>query len=478
MHPAMLLIPILLPIIGGALTALPVFRRQRILYVYSGAVAFLTAACSWALILFLNEDAYDLISFTDRLVFRLRFDKLGRFFAGISSTLWPLAVIYAFSYMRKDERKQTFFVYYLISFGVALGIAMAGNLFTLYCYYELLTLTTVPLVMHTKTREAVRAARSYFWVSIGGAAFAFISIVFLIVGGKETESPAVIRFFYLLGFFGFGVKSAVFPLHFWLPRASVAPTPVTALLHAVAVVKAGIFSLIRLTYDGYGTAILQGSFAQYIALGFVLFTILYGSVMAVREPHFKRRLAYSSVSNLSYVLFGALLMTKDGLSAGLLHMAFHSNMKILSFFAAGAVLTMTGREYLEELNGLGKRMPVTFACYLISALALTGIPPFCGFVSKWSLLSAAISCGTLPALIGAGILVFAAFLSAIYMLTPARRAFFPDKNADLTGIETVRETDALMTVPMLILAVGTLATGLLAGPILNAVSGIAAGLLP
>ena len=148
-----------------------------------------------------------------------------------------------------------------------------------------------------------------------------------------------------------------------------------------------------------------------ICLAAVSFTIVYAACMALKERHFKRRLAYSSVSNLSYVLFGALLMTKDGLSAGLLHMAFHSNMKILSFFAAGAILTMSGREYLEELNGLGKRMPVTAACYLVSALALTGIPPFSGFVSKWSLLSAAISAGTVEGYVGAGILVFAAFMT-------------------------------------------------------------------
>lgn len=477
MHPSLLLCAILLPILGGVLLPLPGLKKGRRLYVFTGVLAFLTAALSWALILFLGEEEFLLVSFTERLKFSLKLDRFGRFFAGIASTLWPLSVLYAFSYMKEDPRKNTFFTYFMLSFGVTLGIAMAGNLFTMYCFYEMLTLATVPLVMHDKTREAVRAARIYFSVSIGGAAFAFISIVFLIIGGDARESANVTRFFYLMGFFGFGVKAAVFPLHFWLPRASVAPTPVTGLLHAVAVVKAGAFAVIRLTYFGYGTRVLLGSFAQYIALSFVLFTILFGSVMAVREPHFKRRLAYSTVANLSYVLFGVLLMTKEGLTAGMLHMAFHANIKILGFFAAGAVIQKSGREYLDELSGLGKKMPVSFFCFLMAALALIGIPPMNGFVSKWELISAGFTAQSVFGYIGAGVLIFSAFLTAIYMLTPLRRAFFPEKDKDLSAIQNVHETDLLMLLPMLILALATLILGLFGGQILEVLAGAADGIV-
>ena len=473
----LMLIAFLLPGVGGLLLQLPKLKKGLPFYVVTSAVTLATSVLTWLLILFGSDESFLVISFTDQLEFSFRLDRLGRVFAGIAATLWPFSVLYGFSYMKEDAHKNTFFMYYLFSYGVTLGIAMAENLFTLYCFYELLTLATVPLVMHTRTKEAIRAARLYFSLSIGGAAFAFISIVFLIVGGNMTESAGVIRFFYLLGFFGFSVKAAVFPLHLWLPRAAVAPTPVTALLHAVAVVKAGAFAVIRLTYTGYGIEILKGSFAQIIPLCFVLFTILFGAVMAVREPHVKRRFAYSTVSNLSYILFGVLLMTEEGLTAGLTHMAFHANIKIVSFFCAGAVLHVSGREYLEEYNGLAQRMPVTFACLLVSALALVGIPPLNGFVSKFALLSAALETGGVLAYIGFGLILFAAFLTAIYMLTPLRRAFFPGKNADLSGLNKVHEAPLPMLITMVVLSAAILVTGLLAGRIMNALGLAAAELL-
>lgn len=230
---------------------------------------------------------------------------------------------------------------------------------------------------------------------------------------------------------GFGVKAAVFPLHGWLPKASVAPTPVTALLHAVAVVKAGAFAVIRLTYYSYGTDFLKGTWAQYAVMAIVIFTILFGSSAALKQVHFKRRLAYSTVANLSYILFGVTLMTPIGLEAGVLHMLFHSIIKIGAFFAAGAVLHSTKREYISELDGLGKKMPITFGTFTVFALALTGIPLFNGFVSKWALASAAIQSGDTLSFIGIIVLLISALLTAIYMLNISVRAFFPKKTPSL-----------------------------------------------
>lgn len=487
MNAYFLLAAIFLPLLGGILLCLLRRVSYRTVKRYTAAVTLLTSVLTWAMILTCKGDGITLLRFADSLVLRLRFDGLGRFFAGIIATLWPLTVLYGFSYMEREERQSTFFGFFTVAFGVTLGIAMSGNLFTMYCFYELLTLSTVPLVIHKLDRRSVRAARTYFIFSLGGAAFAFAAMTFLIANGITGDfisgglltaypygKPNITLIFYLLGFLGFGVKAAVFPTDHWLPKASVAPTPVTALLHAVAVVKSGVFAIIRLTYYAFGTALLKGTWVQTVVQCFAVFTMFYGATRAVRETHWKRRLAYSTVANLSYILFGVTMMTQEGLSAGLLHMAFHAEIKILGFFCAGAVLHRTGREYIRELDGLGRKMPVTFACFTVSALALVGIPPFSGFVSKWQLLSAAAASEQVTAYVGAGVLLAAALLTAVYMFTTVRRAWFPDWDADLSALSTLKEADWRMLVPMTLLAVGILLTGLFAQPILDAVLSIAA----
>ena len=474
---AFLLPVILFPILSGALIQAFRIRERKAVRIYTGAVTLLTSVAAWLLILRADESGCVLLKFTRDFTLKLRFDACGRFFAGIVATLWPLTVCYAFEYLEDDPRQHTFFTWFTMAYGVTLGISMSGNLFSLYIFYELLTLVTVPLVMHTGTREAIRAARTYFGFSLGGAAFALISILYLMTGETSVESVQITRIFYFLGVLGFGVKSAMFPLHAWLPKASVAPTPVTALLHAVAVVKAGVFSVIRLTYFGYGTDLLKGSYVQILLLGLSAFTILYGAVRAVKEVHWKRRLAYSTVANLSYILFGVFLMTDAGLQGALLHMAFHAQIKILAFFSAGAVLHQTGRAYIYEMDGLGRKMKVTFACFTVSAIALTGIPPMSGFISKWHLLTAAASADTPFSFAGAGVILFAALLTAVYMFTMVRRAWFPGKETEIQKNENVREAGLFMLIPMVILAAGILFTGLFPGTVMMHVREIAGSVL-
>ncbi len=488
MHPLLLLIAILFPFLSGLIL---IGFRGRSLRVLSGialAITCATSALCWALLLFGVNGPLELFRFAPELTFLFRLDGLGRFFVGIVATLWPLTVLYARSYMQNEAHLPMFFGFFTVSYGATLGVAMAGNLFTMYCFYEVLTLVTVPLVLQPMTKEAIRATRMYFLFSIGGAAFAFASMVYLLsngayapfeMGGVVTEHPYgsddITYLFWLFGFLGFGVKAAIFPLHRWLPKASVAPTPVTALLHAVAVVKSGAFAAIRLTYYCFGEDLLSGTWAQTVALLLTAFTIVYGSSVAVKETHFKRRLAYSTVANLSYILFGAMLMTPAGLSAGLMHMASHACVKILAFFCAGAVLKRTGRASIFSLDGLGRAMPVTFVCFTMASLSLMGVPPFSGFVSKWQLLTAAGAFGGVG-YVGAGALLLSALLTAIYMLTCVRRAWFPDRNADLSGLSEVREADASMLVPMILLCIGTLACGIFAQPIQAATDAIAFGL--
>jgi len=459
-----------------------------------------TTILTWITILNRPADDFVLLHFTQNLNISFKLDGLGCLFAGMVSILWPLATLYAFEYMEHEHRKNTFFMFYIMTYGVTLGIALSANMLTMYIFYELLTLVTLPLVIHELGHDAMHAGRKYLRYSLGGSALAFLGLVFLIIhtdsgvfvlGGDlntalSCDHGDALLVVFVLSFLGFGVKAAVFPVHGWLPTAGVAPTPVTALLHAVAVVKAGVFAITRLIYYCYGTDFLAGTWAQYTVLGLAIFTILYGSSLALKERHFKRRLAYSTVSNLSYILFGVCLMNPWGMAAGLLHMLFHSVMKILGFLSAGSVIHRSGREYLFQLDGLGRKMPVTFTCLTIAGLGLTGVPLFAGFISKWQLAQAAIdtsaamsaaaaasdtaSFGWLP-IVGIVILLVSALLTSIYMLTISIRAFIhPLPEGDAT-----RESGWKVLLPLCIFAVLVLVFGVYPQPLMALVTAIAQG---
>ncbi len=489
MNSALLLIPILLPILGGILMYVGHEQLFKFRNIYSAVLVMVNSVIGWLLILFCEDESYEIFRLTDSIALVLRFDGMGRFFAGLIATLWPLTTFYAIGYMRHEHHRILFFSFFVMSYGVTMGVATAGNLVTLYCFYELLTLSTVALVIHPMTKEADRAARIYVIYSIGGAAFAFIGMMFLyangisldfVLGGNISSEMVSQKNLYLLiyviTFLGLGVKAAIFPFHVWLPTASVAPTPVTALLHAVAVVKAGAFAVIRLTYYCYGTMFLRGTWAQAVVMCIAMFTILFGSAMALKQTHWKRRLAYSTVSNLSYIIFGATLMTQSGMAAALLHMLFHATIKILAFFCAGCVLHSCGRKYVTELDGLGRKMPITFATFSVSALALTGVPPLNGFVSKFNLLSAAVQSNNVLAYVGMGVLLISALLTAIYMLSTMVHAFYPPREACLDSLNDVHEVEPIMWVPMVIIAVAIVLLGIFSAPFAELTTRIATGL--
>nr|MCR4933195.1 proton-conducting membrane transporter [Lachnospiraceae bacterium] len=260
----------------------------------------------------------------------------------------------------------------------------------------------------------------------------------------------------------------------WLPKAGVAPTPVTALLHAVAVVKSGAFAIIRLTYYSFGVRILKGTFAQYIPMAFAIFTIVYGCSMAVKERHIKRRFAYSTISNLSYVLFAALLMTPLGMTGALTHMVFHGVMKIASFFCAGAVIVKAHKTYVYELEGFGKKMPKTFFVMSVSALALMGVPGLCGFISKWQIAKASIDSATVGGYVGLAALLISALLTAIYMLQILIRAYFP------TEKETVVEKcdpSFRMLVPLYAFTIAMVVLGAYSTPLISFFEKVAGGMM-
>ncbi len=324
---------------------------------------------------------------------------------------------------------------------------------------------------------------------MGGAAFAFIGMIFVIVYGTTTEfvlggvldlekvgeRANILLLIYVIAFMGFGVKAAIFPFNSWLPQAGVAPTPVTALLHAVAVVKAGAFAILRLTYYSFGADFLRGTWAQYLLMGIVMFTIVYGCSRAVKETHLKRRLAYSTISNLSYILFGAVIMTPLGMVGALTHMAFHAFMKICSFFCAGAIMHQTEKHYIHELDGLGKKMPWVFGIFTVSSLALMGVPGLAGFISKWNLARAAVESGNKMAYFGIGCLLISALLTAIYMLSIVVRAFFPPQDFDEKTIEGFSDPNWKMLLPLFVFAAVIIAFGLFSSPLVKFFEDVAGG---
>lgn len=483
----LLLLPLLLPLLGGALPFFfPRMSRKAFHGVIFGTVLFNSAAI--AALLFLSPPALTLFSVLPGAELLLSLDGLGKVFAGLIAALWPFATLYAFSYLEGDRHEHLFFFFYTLSYGVTAGVCFAGNLLTLYVFYELLTLATIPLVLHGFTAEHRHAARKYAAYSIGGAALALTGIVWLlgrgytgaftyggIVSGTQSAGTQAV---FLLLFFGFGVKAAVFPSSGWLPTASVAPTPVTALLHAVAVVKAGVFAIFRVCYFVFDPALLRGSIAQKIALCFAAFTVVFGAAMALKERHFKRRLAWSTVSNLSYILCGALLLTPAGFAAGLLHMLFHAMMKLSSFFCAGAFQHETGEQYLYRLYGAGKRMPVVFGAFTVCSLSLMGVPLFSGFISKYKLILAAVTDGSVFGWIVTGALLTAALLCAIYMLSVVIRAFFPlgekDLFADRPG---VHDPDWRMLLPIVLFAGLCLVFGIFPDAPIKLAEAVASGAL-
>lgn len=483
-----MLIVILLPLLGGILVPLLHFKSRRSMLIYMETVVVLTSGLMFLLLLNRPEEALTVFRFTGNLSITLRIDGLGSLYAGLVAFLWPFAMLYSFEYMKHEHNEKSFFLFYMVTYGITLGVALSENILTMYFFFEMLSLVTLPLVMHTRTREAILASRTYLYYMLGGAAFAFIGMIFILTYGttasfvpggvldmvKLDGRTNMIPVIFVLCFCGFAVKTAMWPFSSWLPKAGVAPTPVTALLHAVAVVNTGAFATMRVTYFSFGPGVLRGTGAQYFLMALIVFTIVYGCSRALKETHIKRRLAWSTVSNLSYILFGVILMTPMGLTGAMAHMLFHSFMKICSFFCAGAVMYKTGRNYIHELDGFGRKMPKVFTIFTVSALALMGVPGLCGFVSKWNLAKAAVNSENGLAYIGVAALLCSALLTAIYMLTIVVKAFFPGKDFDYETIRDVEDPNWMMLVPLLVFVIVMLIFGLHSGPVMKLLEEIAA----
>lgn len=502
MNAILLVLPIVIPILGGAILPLMPFQDRKQQHIYVETIVIVNSLIMWFVLITHPVSFTRLINLAGILEVSVHLDGAGMVFAGLVATLWPFASLYAFEYMKHEGSEKRFFAFYTMTYGITLGIALSANLMTLYMFYEMLTLVTIPLVMHSFSKEARFAGRKYAYYSIGGAAFAFIGFIFILnygtsmnftFGGvldmaKVGSDTNVLLAVFVFMVLGFGVKAAIFPLHGWLPTASIAPTPVTALLHAVAVVKSGAFAIIRITYYIFGADFLRGTWAQYTVLGFSAATILFCSSFAVKEQHLKRRFAYSTSSNLSYILMSALLMTPMGMVGGLTHMIFHGIMKITLFFSVGAIMHQTGSSYIYEISGYGKKMPVVFGCLSVAGIALIGIPPLTGFISKWNIATAAVDAsrhGNVLAPVLICVLILSAFLTCIYIFTILFRAYWPARDrkceppadANHSSAAAIRDPNWFMKLPILVFAIAIIILGFYSTPLITFFQRVAAGLI-
>ena len=392
-------------------------------------------------------------------------ESLGMLFALVASVLWLITAIYSIGYMRKhNELNQTrFYALFAIAIGSTLGVAFAGNLLSLFLWYEILTIATYPLVAHSGTDEARRGARSYIGILLGtsiGLQLLAILITYTITGTLDFREggilagkldPAWAGLLYALFIFGIG-KAAVMPFHRWLPAAMVAPTPVSALLHAVAVVKAGVFTVLKVTIYIFGTDFITNSGANDWLIWFAGGTILLASLIAMTQDNLKLRLAYSTISQLSYIVLGALLATNTSLLGGALHISMHAFAKITLFFAAGAILVAANKSEISDMGGLGRAMPVTFGAFLIGSLSIIGLPPFGGMWSKWYMGMGAVETGQWLLL---SVLLVSSLLNILYLLPVPVRGFF-GKATDGTTYTQIKEAPASCLFAMMLTSLACL----------------------
>ena len=429
----------------------------------------------WMAVRVLGESQYETrFSIVAGIDLVLRADALGIMFVGLSSLLWLFTTIYAIGYLKGSPNCTRFFGFFGLCVASTIGIALAGNLFTFLLFYEFLTLSTYPLVVHRGTEKALRAGRIYLIYTLGGgllfllgvaALYAFVGNVEFDAGAMmsiedETLYPALSWIFALL-IAGLGVKAALVPLHSWLPAAMVAPAPVSALLHAVAVVKAGAFGIVRVIYDVYGiTFTWHLGLLEPLAV-FAAITILYGSLSALAQTDIKRRLAFSTVSQVSYIALGVAIFGPLGTVGALAHLIHQGLMKITLFFCAGNYAETLHISRIDQLDGIGRRMPVTSAAFTIGAFGMIGLPPTAGFISKWYLSLGALDSGAGWAI---AVLIASGLLNAAYFLPPLYRIWFGQRTEPWPegNFPHWRETSPWLLLPTLITAALSIIAGLFA----------------
>ncbi len=474
-----LIIPILLSLVGG-ITVLFMKKFNKTKLIRAIFLSILGLSVGAALYnSFLGEIELYIWSLAEELPIILKLDSIGVLFSVLTSVIWLIVGIYSCEYFKHEERENQFFGSYLMTFAVILGIDYSANLATLYLFYELMTVITICFVIHTRSPQAISATLKYLLYSLFGAFTALVGIFFVYVYtedpmfvaggvmGTIVEQKELLLIPAFLCIIGFATKAGMFPLHGWLPDAHpVAPAPASAVLSGI-ITKSGVIAIIRVIHFTFGADFIRDTWVQYAFMALALITVIMGSVMAFNQDNLKRRLAFSTVSQVSYVLFGISILNPVALLGAFLHIIFHATIKVLLFLGAGAIIYKTGITSTKDLLGIGKKMPLNMFCFAVAALGLVGIPPLSGFISKWYLATGAVQ-ADIPVFswLGPILLLTSAIFTAVYLFTPVIDGF---SGGEDTGKKDVNIT---MAIPLITLAIITFVTGVYITPISNFLTSI------
>ncbi len=487
----LLLFPVLLPLVAGAAVCfIPAFENGKLRRIVTIAVMAATLLLLIP-VFFAGEATLTLFTLSTDLPIFLHTDMLGLIFAVLMSFVWMTAGIYSFPYMAHEGGERRFYALYLCTLGALMGLCFSGSIITFYMFFEGMTLLTMPMVMHSGKKDAVAAGIKYLIYSVLGASVVLLGVFVLAPyvksfsfapGGvldmtKVAGHEGLVMTFGFLMLVGFSAKAGLFPLHGWLPTAHpAAPSPASAVLSGV-ITKAGVLGVIRLMYSYLGADFLRGSWVQTAYMALTLLTVFTGSLLAYHEGHLKKRLAWSSVSQVSYVLFGLSTMNPVGLCGALLHAIAHSLIKDTLFMSAGAIIMKTEKTQVADLKGIGKQMPVTLGCFTVASLGLVGIPPCMGFISKWYLAQGSLAAsGVSSALnvLGPVVLLVSALLTAGYLFPIVIRGF-------ITGHDgvTYERSDAplMMLIPLLVLAALSVVIGMFPAQLIDLLTKVGTALM-
>lgn len=490
----MLTVTVFVPIILGAILLLIKEKAisRKCLCIYTGASLCLELVLIFMCIFTSGSEQFEFFGLNDTLVINFTLDGIGKIFAGIMGIVWTLAGFFSFEYMKHEEHNKRYFGTYIAVLGVLMGLCFAGNLVTYYAFYEFMTIGSFAMVLHNQSREAVMAALKYLFYSFAGAYMVLFGLYFIhqyatvpsmtfTMGGiidaatlsNGAGLPTVLTVSLLLMIIGFSVKAGMFPMHGWLPTAHpVAPAPASAVLSGI-IVKGGVLGIIRVIYYIFGADNFAGSYVQTTVLILSLITVFMGSMLAYKEKILKKRLAYSTVSQVSYILFGIFMINDTSMQGSLLHVVAHALIKSTLFLCAGAIIYITGCTKVEQLRGIGKKMPIMLWCFTFVSLGLIGIPPMGGFASKWYLCMGALST-KMPvfSVLGPIILLVSALLTAGYLLPISINGFLPGNTFEeeaagasedderYHAFKVAKEPKLIMLIPIIIMTLLSIAIGL------------------
>lgn len=480
---ALLLLPILIPIVCGLLLWVLPIQSRRMLHILSCAFVLASAILCAILLFALRAHSFTLFVLPGGASFQIGVDGIGAVFAGLVIFFWVCNTVYAVGNMPAEGDTHSFHGLFQLAMGFSVGIALAGNLLTLYVFYQALSIFTYPLIIFYRTPEALLAGKKYIRHAFWGAGLCLLNLLCVlwiaptasfqsgaaIAAGGQGVGDSFLLLAFFLGFLGFGVQAAIFPMHGWLPSAHEAPMPVTTVLHAVTVVKAGVFGILRLAYCTFSPGLLAGSWVQYTCIVILSISVVFASIMALNTTHLKERLAYSTMSQLSCMLFPALLFTGQGLRSTLVYMVMHAMIKTVLFLCCGVIAKETCIDDVRRIRGLGKKMPFTMVCFGIASLALVGLPFTAGFISKWYLALAAFTCGSMAlGAIGAGLVLCSTLCTGIYLIPLCFKSFLPPE----TPLPSCSDPSRSMALPILVLTALIILAGVYPAPILEYISAI------